>query len=228
MFFCFSVDVCSWNHWIVSPILLNELFTWIKILGHLASSLKKEPRLGMWITTPILLLASNEAEKDPLSGRWLGKVVICISDGLWLACAPSSLPAPLADAWLWESTSPWLHLLEDAAAPWGRRTRAVGALPPSSDSRAPGGIKSTCRSDVCRSDVCCVLQTLARGLQTAALTQPSPLPNPFFAPEGFHNKHSSEATLNLLKENLFIRELGWMSEIIIIGGYLQQEDEKER
>lgn len=49
----------------------------------------------------------------------------------------------------------------------------------------------------------------------------------FFAPEAFNSKHSSKATLNLLKQNLFIRELGWRSEIIIIGDYLQQEDEKE-
>lgn len=49
----------------------------------------------------------------------------------------------------------------------------------------------------------------------------------FFTPEAFNSKHSSKATPNLLKQNLFIRELGWRSEIIIIGDYLQQEDEKE-
>lgn len=133
----------------------------------------------------------------------------------------AACPAPIFP-FLWESL--WLHLLEDAAAPQGRRTESCSCFAPHQwlQSSWSGGTKSPCRSDVC-----CVLQALARGLQTAALTQPSSLPNPFSAPEGFHNKHSSEATLNLLKQNLFIRELGWMSEIIIIGGYLQQGDEKE-
>lgn len=86
------------------------------------------------------------------------------------------------------------------------------------------GINNIYKTDVCFGYT---LRSLAWELHKAVLTQASPLPNSVFAPEAFYNKHSSQATLNLLKQNFFIRERGWRSEIIIIRGYLQQEDEKE-
>lgn len=198
MFFCLWVDVCSWNCWIVSSILLNELFTWMKIVGHLASCLKKRTQVGYVNSNPHPPPASNEAEKDPLSGRWPRKAFICISDGLWLARPPGSLPAPF-------SRFLFVGKHRALAASPGRCCSSPGqescrCFPPQQwlQSSWSGGTRSTCSSEVC-----CVLQSLAWGLQTAALTLPSPLPNLFFAPEGLHDKHSSEATLNLLKEKSF-------------------------
>lgn len=119
--------------------------------------------------------------------------------------------------------------LKTAAAPQGRRTkRSRSCFPPRqwltlvlTEQRHQQRLQDWCLH---------WLYVTLTGIwesHKAVFTQASPLLNPFVAPEAFHNEHSSKATLNLLKQNLFIRKLGWRSEIIIIGGYLQQEVEKE-
>lgn len=230
MFFRFWVAVCSWNRRIVSPILLNELFTWIKIVGHLESCLKKEPRLGIWITIlipppwPPMRQKKIHCQEDDWE-RLLSALVMGCDYHVLRAAFPFPISRCLS---VWKHqplpSSPWRQLqLPRAEGP----REAAAAFPLTSDwlQCSPSrGINSVYKTDVC---IGYTLRSLAWESHKAVFTQASPLLNPFIAPEAFHNEQSSKATLNLLKQNLFIRKLGWRSEIIIIGGYLQQEDEKE-
>lgn len=112
--------------------------------------------------------------------------------------------------------------LKAAAAPRGRRTkRAAAALPLTGDSNAHPAEASTASVRLmfalaihyARWHGDCIKQFSPKQVLCRILS--------------LLLKLFMINTLNLLKQNLFIRELGWRSEIIIIGGYLQQEDEKE-
>lgn len=139
MFFCSWVAVCSWNHWVVSPILLNELFTWTKIVGHLESCLKKRTQVGYMNNNP------NSPSQPPMRQkkihcwgdnwkRLLSALVMgCDYHVLWAA-----IPFPCSrclSVWKHQSlsSSPWRQL----QLPGGRRTKRVAAaLPLTSDSSA--------------------------------------------------------------------------------------------
>lgn len=116
--FYFWVAVCSWNLWIINPILLNELFTQIEIVGHLESCFyikTKTHRLGIGITTliPQPGLQWGRKRHTDVYQRWLRKVVVCISDGAVMTTS-SELPShlQLADAFLYECSSHCLCFFE--------------------------------------------------------------------------------------------------------------------